>query len=324
MSALVEQPVQDPQGGGQVTGQNSNPNSGNPLTQINAGPAALAMIMIYKAMELYATIIGLQAQQKELMVNAQINAAKAQASETIKEGEAAWSAALVAGILTMSMATLSVGTAIGLQIGMNWNSNAEMQDVTKDTVPMNEMEKSLSVKPEDTGSIGEGAKIKPVEENVIALKNDFERGEYKNAKILKGKGTKKEIEQREVDTKETIRRLKTEAGYDTWESKFLKRLDAKNDRALEITQRQSKTSNYVNMASTTLNALGQGSSSMVQGHGQKEQALHRAAAGLDGTASQIAGSAAGEAGQAQTKAYDAEIQEVQILKEIDRANSVNG
>ncbi len=64
MSTLAQQP--QVQAGGPVAGQ-SSPGTGNSLTQISAGPAALAQLMIYETMALYAQIIKLQAEQKQKM-----------------------------------------------------------------------------------------------------------------------------------------------------------------------------------------------------------------------------------------------------------------
>ena len=319
MSALVEQPVQDPQGGGQVTGQNSNPNSGNPLTQINAGPAALAMIMIYEAMGLYATIIGLQAQQKALMVDAQFGAAKAQAAETIKEGEAAYEAAKKAGWTTIGMAAASaLAMFIGFKVSTRGVAEEEAALKAK-TTPMNEMEKSLS-KTQEQLKAGENAENKPSKSDVKARMSDFMEGDYSQGA------------ENPDATKEAIRRLKMGRTADDRPSEieekfvaeFRKQLDQNNRKSLELTQRKGTSGIFAQVAQQTVNSIGQGTSQMLTADGQKKQALHRAAAGLDGMASQLDQAAVATANDGMREAANAQSQEVQILKEIDKANSVNG
>ena len=318
MSALVEQPVQDPQGGGPVQGQNANPNSGNSLLQMTAGPAALAMRMIFEALALYAYVIGLQAKQKKNMIEAENIAAQAQAAETIAEGKAAFDYALAEGLTTIGMAALSAGVMFGGLAYGSRGANKDMTDLQKETVPMNEMEKSLS-KP--SSDLTTGNKLpEDQEREILARMGQFREGDY-------SKGADDP-----AVTKEAIGRLKngrTEEDKvynyeEKFDARFRERQDQNTRKALAIENRKSTVAQTISVLSQATTAIGTGASAAIRGAKEQVLAQHRAAAGLDGNSAQVVQQEVAAAAQAMTKGYDAEIQEVQTLKEIDRANSVNG
>jgi|GEM_PF-6535867 len=329
------------QGNGQVAGQGTAPNAGNGLLQINAGPGALAMSMIFEAMDLYASIINLQKQQRVAMINTQADSAQAQADETIAEGKAGFEAALVAGSITIGMA---VGSLVAYKVAdmkFGGSSKEDFERLNTKLTPMQGVEGNLEEKPFDlrTGQHSEYGASQDVADRMSEFKNhEYEKGAYteKQIKAWKKDGmSKTEIEgrvnKRNADTKEAVRRLKTinraaddteGFDYNEWKEGFYKRYDAGRQESLSITQRQGTVAQYANMASQLFTSAGGAGSQVVTAYGQQVQAKHRAAASLDQVSSSMAGGNSQESAQAMSKAADAQSQEVQILREIDRANSV--
>ncbi len=311
MTTLQEQP--QVQAGGPVAGQ-SSPGTGNSLTQISAGPAALAQLMIYETMALYAQIIKLQAEQKQKMIESQIDATEAQSAETIKAGKALLNWAIVSGATTFAFALGSAAASTIMTTKLNKEVNPKESAVTARTEPMEELEKSLSVEPTPEGAgrgkdfIGPKTRVEAQAEDRIT---EFKNGDYSKAKEDK------------TVTDKAIGDLKTDPEYGTWEDKFNAQLTRNKQTMNTYAQQKSQSANQVQTWTQIINSSGQSLSSVETGIGQWQQAKHNAAAGLAGTASQIAGSASQDAGTAMGKAGDAQNQEIQILEAIHRANSVN-
>jgi len=295
------------QGSGQVAGQGTVPNAGNGLLQINAGPGALAMSMIFEAMDLYASIINLQKQQKVSMIKTQADSAQAQADETVAEGKAALEAAWVAGGITIGMAVGSLVAAGAMQKVMGKNNAADEERLNTKLKPMQSVEGNLEEKPWSV-TTGESTSTTPSNE-VQARMDKLQNHEYENLP-------------NDADTKEAVRRLKSQPGYQNWKKGFYERYDAGRMESLGITNRQNAISQYTGMASQLCSSAGNAGSQVATAYGTKAQAKHRAAASLDQVSSSMAGGNSQESAQAMSKAADAQSQEVQILREIDRANSV--
>lgn len=317
--------------------ESSEPNNGS-LWQLSAGPAALAQLMIYKAIGLYAEIISLQSGQRSTMVECQENAALAQSSETIKEGEAAKSAAWAQAITMIAGAIVEVGVTAGVKASVTKGATEDFDELSKQTKPMDLVERQAKVEV-DTSETATG-ELSPLEKSIA--NNDFnsdtfneqlndasearyqEKLENEPEDRYVNKSRQKEL--REEANKEVLGEAvsKVKSQDSNWESEFYKRYDARKQQALEISQRSNTAANWSNVANGIVKSLSQSATSVEQGYGQAAQAKHRAQAGLDGVTQQMQSSSASDFAQAMSKAYDAELQEVQVLEKIHQANSVNG
>lgn len=300
----------DKQGCSQGAGEAGSTSDGS-LTQLSVGPAALAQLMIYQAINLYAKIIGLQSEERTNMVEAQVTCAQSQATETIAEGKASFDAALASGIMTITGAVASLAAYKAVDSSVNKDTTADMKELKPELDNMKVVEKNMSTI-DTRGTAGDEQAVKyddETEGKIESLKGDFKEHDYSRAS-----------EEPDI-TKKTLQRLKKD---EEWKSEFNSKFDRNHRMMNSIVMRQSTVSNYSNMASTAANSLAQGGSSIAQGTGQQKSAEHRAAASLDGTSTQMAGGSASEFAQAMSKAYDAQVQEVQMLEKINQANSVDG
>jgi len=342
---------QEAEGGGQVTGQGATPGAGNGLLQINAGPAALAMHMIFEAMDLYASIINLQKEQRVSMIKTQADTAWAQSKEMRKEGKAAWDFALAAGITTASTAVVSLAAYATMEGTMGRNNKEDEMRINEKLKPMKSIDDNLMEKPWGK-TAGERAGSRPVK-GISDQMRSLENGDYSKAnlpddqledlqkrrgnllerrardfksKFLKGEKriTQKDIEKEQKDySEEAIKRMKTDPeAFAEFKKEFNSRHDGYRQEALSITNSQTRIANFANMASTISNSLGQGASTAINGYGQNVQKQCQADATIDQMASSMAGGNSSETAQAMAKADDAQKQEVQILREIDRSNMV--
>ncbi len=312
----------DKQESSQGAEEASGSTSDGSLTQLSVGPGALAQLMIYKAMDLYATVISLQSEERTNMVEAQVSCAKSQATETVAEGNANFWAAIESGALTIAGAGLSLVAYHLVDRSINGGSNSDLKELEPKLDQMSSVDKEMPTinTGEDAGDqLGveqnqntEQMKKEIDEDKVKGLVQDFKNHDYSRAG------------ENQDETKEAVHRLQEDENYQNWRSEFNNRYERMNKEMNSIVMKQSTVANYSNMASTLANSLCGGSGKMFEGLGQKKSAEHRAAASLDGTSTQMAGGSASEFAQSMSKAYDAQVQEVQMLEKINQANSVNG
>jgi len=285
------------------------------LTQLSVGPAALAQLMIYKAIDLYATVIGLQSEERSNMVNAQVSCAQSQATETVAEGDASFWAGLASGLATIGGAAASLVAYKVVDNNINGDTKTQMEELQPEIKQMDVVDENLtSGRPADIQ--GNGASKNKVE----SLMEEFRRHDYTNAQPDENLSEEGKAEHKQ-NVEDAIGALK---GDENWKAEFNKRFEVRNQKMNMLSTKQSTASNYTNMLSQIFNSFGNAGSSFAQADGQKKSALHRAAASLDGTSTQMAGGSASEFAQAASKAYDAQVQEVQMLEKIHQANSVNG
>ncbi len=109
MSAvLVENQTQGPPS----TGKTQGGSEGDYLLKISAGPAALAQLMIYEIMSLYAKVIKMDQAQKVLMTQAQAKESQGQAEATKRGAHELGMSMIIAGSLAIVGSALSLGLTL--------------------------------------------------------------------------------------------------------------------------------------------------------------------------------------------------------------------
>jgi hypothetical protein len=279
--------------------------AGNDLLQINAGPAALAMPMIFRAIGLYATIIDLQKEQRVAMVETQADSAEASAKAMEAEGKAAMDTAFVAGAAMLLGAGLSLGAM--RFAGTDKTADEDLAKVNTRIKPMESVHENLNEPGVDTAGHGAAAAAThPTKEDAIQARvREFEQHNYSRA------GEDPEV------TKEAVKRLNAE-----WRKGFFERYDADRSEVLSITNRQTAASQRGSSAAQAANSIGSAGSSVAQGVGTMVQKKKSAESSLDQLASNLASNDQQQAAAAMKSADDAQKQEVTTLREIDRSNSV--
>lgn len=326
--------------GGQTPNVTQSNNSGDPFGQISAGPAAMAQLMIYKIMQLFAEVVKLDQEQKRDSIQAQAKEAQASAEATIAGGQAQMSMYIAMGVLTAASGLLSLGSTVvdrfttkGQEIGTKVNESYEkmtsMQDMEKTMSPISarngqdqvigdqaledvEVKAEITKRKQEFFKDGEFGSLKKAKENF--LKQD-------GSTVTKADGTT--LTNADINA-EVIVQQKAEAGHAQWKEEFNLRMKMSSEAHNSAMQEYSTRHSKINLIKDGLTSGLQGTSQGIQAHYTAEKASQDANTSLMNTAAQAAGTVSSDLGQAASKAAEALYGENQILENIHRSNSVNG
>lgn len=321
MATMLKQPTGSDHFHG-VKAAPSSGGSGDAMTQITSGPAALAQLMIYKIMQLYGEIMELQSEQRAAEVKAQVNSAKAQADETREAGEVYGKSIINAGIAA------AVGGAVAFAAGVgytklatsglfNKSNNLTLQhnELAQEVAPMRVADKQLR-----TESFGVTAGDRPAvlgQEPSNAVKTRMEQ--FKNGNFDHvGDG-------KDATSEEAFARLKNRGNaHERWLEKFNDKLNRLNRSESNILEQRSGKQQMGNQISSLFNSGKEALSSYFSGKGNADKAVHDAVTIGAQTNAQLQGANASALAQAQEQAFSQQNQEIQILEKIHQTNSVNG
>lgn len=289
----------------------SSTDGGNAFSKIAAGPAALAQLLIYQIMALYAEIIQLDQKQKVSMVQAQSKEAQANAQATVSSGLAQMYASITSGIMSLT----SAAGGFLIQEGLSRTDdakelNANEKTAQADNTRMKNLDEMVANTPARQGAGQQDADLpsQAVRDRMAELK----AGNYKNAKA-------------DATTEEAIGRMKQKQNeFDDWKKEFKEEKFNVSKDYNSAVQAKNNLMSGINNRKTLLEQLTQSGSSTAQAIGSAKKAEQDANAALFSTSSQMAGSAAADFGQALNKAFESQNAEIQILENINRTNSVSG
>jgi hypothetical protein len=325
--------------GGQTPNVSQGNNSGITFGQISAGPAALAQLMIYQIMALFAQVIELDQKQKQNSMTAQVKEAQISAQATIDSGQAQMDSLIAQGCFSIGSAAISLGSLYVDRFNKDGQKvTAEVGEADEKLSSMKDMEETMSTIQKRDGQVmadpisqdqdvlDEIQKRKTEffkEGKFGSLKNgneDFQKADGSTVLKADGKTTFKNSDIIE----EAITQQKGEAGHAQWEEKFTLRLKMSsedyNSAMQKANMRQTRISTFKEAFSTTLTAASQG----IQAKYAADKAGADASTGLANAASQMAGSVSNDQGQAASSAVQFRDGAVQILQKMEDSNSVNG
>lgn len=284
--------------------------AGNGLMQISCGPAALAQLLIYQIMALYAKIIEMDQQQKINMTKAQSSAAQGSAAATVAGGNDMMIMYATMGALSVASAVASFGVQKYMENNATGKSLTEEQTTASTKLKSMQSVKDVLISPAD-GAPVEGA----VAGKAGALKAQFEMHNFEGA------GNNEETKQamRQVEIEKT-----RDGTIEEWKETFNSDLDRSTQNYNSAVNRMnSRQQTITSFTQTATQAVGVGNNA-VQAAQTAAKAGHDATVSLSQTTTQMAGSTAGDFGQAANKAFEAQNAEIQVLENINRTNSVNG
>jgi len=322
--------------GGQTPNVSQGNNSGITFGQISAGPAALAQLMIYQIMALFAQVIELDQKQKQNSMTAQVKEAQVSAQATIDAGQAQMDSLIAQGCFTIGSAAITLGSlyvdrfkAEGIQVTKEVGAADEkltsMKSMEETMAPIEKIEgealgvanqpqeikDEVNARRKEFFKDGNFAKLKNPDEDFVSNGRKIEKSPgvyYKNSEI----------------TEQAIGKEKGEAGFAQWEEKFNNRLKMSsedyNSAMQKASMRHTRVNTFKDMFTSGLTGASQG----VQAIYAADKAGHEASTGLANAASQMAGSVSSDLGQSAGKAFDSQNAAVQMLQKLEDANSVNG
>lgn len=300
----------------------SNPSSsGNGETgmQISAGPAALASMLIYEIMALYAEIMHLDQQQKVNMTKAQAKAAQGQAQATKDGGWAMMGMNLAMGL--MSAATAGIGLVVQAKVLGSDEGQAASTQQTKAESELNEtknMQTALKVTKSPADIYGDEQFNGDPQKNEINLRmKELGEQNFKEVKIDPKTGEADEITQKAL-----IRMQDKKADFETWKEQFNKGFDRNTQELNTAVNRNNTLMQKVTSYKGISDLLVGVGNNTAQAAGNQQKANADAQASLQSTAGQMAGSSSSDFGQALNKAFDAQNAAVQELNRLQESNNV--
>lgn len=279
---------------------NSAKNSGS-LLRGGCNPTAIAMLFLYKVMDLYSKITGINAKEQISQIDGQGKAARGEA-EAIKESAIKSGTAMIAGAGVAMLGSL-VGGVVGNYKGEIMANNEELGPAEEEMSHLNKVQSLADADPDAVeGEVGD----------VEGRKNELLRGEYKSPSGADDATTKEALEELKGDDEEQYEdfRQRLDDREDTLEKK-------RNTVAMKNQESRQKWSNFGTMISgpaQSVNSLSQAIGSMQKGHLDAE-------ASLDRTTSSMAQQTASSQEQAKSKSADAQNAVVNTLNAIRQASS---
>jgi len=275
------------------------------LFQITSSAAALAQQMIYALMGLYLKIIDLDQQQKQNMLEAQSNAAKAQADATRQAGIDQCIGLVVAGGLTIVGAGVSAVLSATQEKAeyKTAKEGAETAGANLTTL------KGLSETPEANANVGMGQGNAPSEAQLNAAVTRMKEGRFDaNASDhLKALRNRPDRANDLVEIKTELDRQVSLAS--TQQSNYLKEMS-------EISTRRTSVTGAVSTVSQGLSNVAQGGSSPFKAQEDAKAQLNQVTGSMAGSASQTFD------GQ-MTKMYDQAVAALQTLQRLQSAGQTN-
>lgn len=322
--------------GGQTPNVSQGNNSGITFGQISAGPAALAQLMIYQIMALFAQVIELDQKQKQNSMTAQVKEAQVSAQATIDAGQAQMNSLIAQGCLTLGSVAITFGSLYYDRF------NKDGQQVTKEVgaadeklTSMKSMEETMAPIEKIEGEmLGEANQPQEIKDEVNARRKEF----FKDGNFAKLKNPDEDfvsngskIEKRpgvfyknsEI-TEQAIGKEKGEVGFAQWEEKFNNRLKMSSEDYNSAMQKASMRHTRVNTFKEAFTSALTGVSQGLQAKFTADKAGNEASTGLANAASQMAGSVSSDQGQAATSAVQFRDGLTQVLQKLEDSNSVNG
>lgn len=310
--------------------------AGNGLMKISAGPAALAQLLIYQIMALYAKIIEMDQQQKINMTKAQSAAAQGNAEATVAGGtDMEWMYATMGALGIAGAATGIIAQEVSENIGSIKKAKIDQGEALEKLTPIKDFDATLKTKAAQ-GQAGDVDEV--VSDGVHSRMKEFMNHDYTN---VKSKSTvQADIDKHNAEVEEAVGRMKKKGDerpynvdgsknpnhfdYENWRIDVRENLTVASRDYNSAVQHTSSKLQSVNNIHQIVTQVSNSTQNIVQGVQTPKKAQHDAAAALSQTTTQMAGSAAADFGQGANKAYEAQNAEIQVLENINRTNSVNG
>jgi hypothetical protein len=310
--------------------------SGGSLMKITSGPTALAQIMIFQMMGMYAQITALEQKQAQSMIESQSKAAQGQAKAT---SDGAWYAAYgmfaagalqaTSGIASIGMDKLSSDAAERDQLG------AQAKPIEQQLSPLNSIQKLDAETTPANRIVGSTDPAESEKQGLISQRlEEFKTNKFGPTKDELNDAAAQKKYTPEI-TKAAIEQYKLQGEDPTalggsnvpTYSDFIESVTARHttlsQEHLALAQRQSTAGGQVTAKAGNFSNMAQAGGSFAQGTGNAFKGNKDAAASLNSTTSQMAASASQSANQQLGASGQAEQQLIRALREYEQAGMGN-
>lgn len=259
--------------------------SNSSMTQINAGATALASVLLYEMMAMYATIMNLESEQKKSMALAQGAEANGQADAQIQGASQLATGEIVQGAMSIAGAG---GTIVGIGVGAKSASdaNTQLQEANEELTPLNQTNKLLKTTMaagEEEGGVNMEPVIKPGELTVEQLVEQFKQQNYANIGV------------NEDTTKAALATLlQNPDDYAAWKSQFDTNFNTYTQQVNTHTQAVTNAQQSGSNVGQIIGGVVTGTGNVVKGAQDSKKGQQDAYATVMGAASNLAQSAGGD------------------------------